>query len=102
MIIHSTPNRNGNPPEHYKNHALQILKAATALQQALVSAKADICHGRNYQTVGKLEGHDMDIHDGSIISADPRDLDLFTFDELLRSTRDATELAAAINLASQR
>ena len=48
--LNATPNRNGNTPEDFLKHGRAVAAAARALRDAMVAARSDCLHGRNYQT----------------------------------------------------
>lgn len=49
-VVYARPNRNGNDAKDFAEHGLAIHKAAMDLIDTMRAAKADLYHGRNYQS----------------------------------------------------
>lgn len=50
-MINATPNLNGNSEKDFFEAAAQLSQAVTAVEEALANIRANVFHGRNYQTI---------------------------------------------------
>jgi len=50
-MINPTPNLNGNSAKDFTDAAVALSKALDAVNDALSNIRANVFHGRNYQTV---------------------------------------------------
>jgi len=80
MQINARPNLNGNTSDDFRESARQLIVATTAARKALYAARADVFHGRNYQTVANPDARAEDL---KILS------DAFVAAQVLAETADA-------------
>jgi len=58
MTLHAKPSRNGNSPDTFKAMGRALHGSVSPVQEQLVAIRAEIMHGRNYQTT---DGQDADL-----------------------------------------
>jgi hypothetical protein len=48
-MIYAMPQMNGNPPEHFRTAAKDLMAIADTVDAAISKLNTDVFHGRNYQ-----------------------------------------------------
>jgi hypothetical protein len=89
LTIKARPHLNGNRPEDFERHARAIYQAASKLQTALIEARAEVMHGRNYQ------------HREPAKARVERDADVAVLNLRLEMLKEVEALAIAINGAAR-
>lgn len=78
-------NLNGNTPDDIRKHLIAVGDAAQALEKAIVALRAEVFHGRNYQT---LEGGEALRHQDVLASCQHQSSARAAFDWAARGMGD--------------
>jgi hypothetical protein len=88
MAVHARPCLNGNSPRDFLHAAHRLREAATGVEEALGNVRANVFHGRNYQTYAQA------------MVEPQRKLDSLLMEHAVQCARDLIRLSDAIAIAS--